>query len=186
MWKCVKCEMNNPDHSGSCFICGTEKSYSLRLAEEMKKRVVPAEKKVGKRVIPAADVIPHESAGKSSEPTDAVKDDIFGDAVYTRTHEPHMEKFSVPEETSPAEKSDSSELYEEDDDFLYELKKEQQEKRSKKIKEIFVVIALIILIVLIIAAISESDDGYETEPETADTVSIETTDETKYIIVKDV
>lgn len=143
MWKCVKCEMNNPDSSGSCFICGTEKSYSLRLAEEMKKTADFVKEEPVIHTKPEED---KKSAERSSGAAETVKDDIFGDAVYTRTHEPHMEKFSVPEETSPAEKSDSSEPYEEDEYFLYELEREKREKGSKRIKETVLVIVLIILV----------------------------------------
>lgn len=199
MWKCVKCEMNNLDYSGSCFICGTEKSYSLRLTEEMKKHVVSLKENAGKHIKPAADAIPHEKEGKSSEPSDAVKDDIFGDAVYTRIHEPYPEEYPPSEELPAIRESILHEThdYDDDDDFLIELKKEQQEKRSKRIKNILFIIAITIFIFLIVAIICEREDSYGTAPESAepvvyisedadDTAGIETIDERKNIISKDV
>lgn len=196
MWKCVKCEMNNPDDSGSCFICGTEKSYSLRLTEEMKKYDDSVKENAGKHIKLAADAVPHEKEEKSSGP---VKGDIFGDAVYTRIHEPYPEEYPPSEEIPAFREGIPYETHDhdDDDDFLIELKKEQQEKRSKRIKIILFIIAITIFIFLIVAIICEREDGYETDPETADpvvyiredtddAVGIETTDKSKYIIIKDV
>lgn len=190
MWKCVKCEMNNPDSSGSCFICGTEKSYSLRLAEEMKKTADFVKEEPVIHTKPEED---KKSAERSSGAAETVKDDIFGDAVHAYADDTYTEKDSAPEIKSSSPEMRSRE---EDEYFLYELEREKREKGSKKIKETVLVIVLIILVFSIFIGIYESTSGHETEPETAepavyiteesDETGTETTNEKKYIIIKDV
>lgn len=184
-WKCVMCEMNNPGYSGSCFICGTEKSYSQRLTDEMKKREVKA-----------ADAVAHESGADAPKP---VMGSIFGDAVYTKSHDPHFEDDSYPEEIPPAEESVPPEIYDHDDDesFLAELNREKKKKEENKITVIVCVVLLILAIVrfiiMLIDVSQESDTDIETagpaayiHDQTAYTVSCEIADETENTISKDV
>ena len=145
MWKCVKCETNNPDYSWNCFICGTEKSYSLYLVNKMMIEAKAAEvAAVAKKLA--------ESEKKTEKP---VKGDIFGDAVYTKTHDPSSGDSFYRDEVPPVEESASPELYdyERDDDFLDELEREKlKEKRDElereKRKKTGNVIKAIVLIIL--------------------------------------
>lgn len=72
MWKCVMCETNNPDELKNCFICGTEKTYSQRMAEREKAAPVGVEESI------------------------SAPDDIFGKAVYGGESRTEMRGHDTP------------------------------------------------------------------------------------------
>lgn len=151
MWKCVMCETNNPVHCEECFICGTKKSDSLRISEDIKKREA-YEKEMAEKA--AAEK-------KTVDEPDEITSGIFG----TASHKPAYEGTKTPDIDPvpgyPSSVSDAAGEISEDvwaDELAERVekskKKAELERKTKTIGEkIFCGILLAVLIFLFVGGI---------------------------------